>query len=1627
MPPLDAMALAPKGYTLDPAPDPMGLAPKGFTLDPEGTPSAVPPPAVQPGGSLSRIGEEAGRAFEETRVLTPEWAERHPWARTLVSPLATGLGALNALVTGGQQAAVEAGTALGQPQLGRDIAALPEAFPQESMGLTGVIPRVRGVPRVPGAEAPAGAAVPHPLDLAPPGFTLDEPVAAAPAPELAPVPAERGAVPIPPGAFADKAGAVRDRLQADLGLTPEQAAGIVGHLGHESGLEGINERHPLVPGSRGGFGWAQWTGPRRVDFENWARERNLDPASDEANYGYLVHDLTINHPGILAALRGARNVTEAVQAFMPFEAPGKVALGDRVAKAEQALGAGAGEWSAPKPGEQVAKVQTPAEAVEPSSRAAPMPPPPLPDVATAASELDRIAKGEPASAAPIPAQPEPLRETAPEAVAPEQARAPVSEVNPEQVKALRQELGIQEPAVSPAEQAGKATMAALEGQRESQLAYLALRGVDTSGLPKPVRDAVDSGTLSPTDLERLVSQATERLEVEGAGPTTMQAAPHWLNGLDEGAKQAAFSHMRNLGQEMDRSYERARPGQGVDVGGGGFDDVMPAELRREFLLAVRSGATPEEAGAAAKAAAQEFVEDHNQRRPTDINWQRSTRSYDLAADRLAAGMRRAVPEPAGQPAIPQRAAAAPELAVPGSAVQRPRTPGPGRPAPIAQPRPATTPPSAIGRAAAAAESLVAKPGAVRRFADSIEKAWSPTTRTAEAGQMAGIITEHNAARVRDAERTAHQLDDAIYALDKLPDAERLEVWDRAEQGLPQATPILQAAVDGLRRVQDKWTRAVQGLSTGALDRLVDNYMGRAYRNYPEWKAALDGYEANVGNVSGGLGLSGTVQGRASFLKQRIFDGTLRDAMRWSEIPDPARPGETIHLEPITSNPIRMQVMKLLEMQQFYHGTRMLNEIKSSGLSKWISASDRTAIARQGWEALNDKAFQTWAPPAAAEHFTVYDPGIRSGLARIAAKLGIEVKTPLAGAKLKQAAAGYSEKGEIGARFGSNETVLMHEIGHQLDASFGLSSPMYGFPRDPAAWDELGQLGRMREPNPAAISAQRLAYVESPGERIANLLHAYWHAPELLEQVAPQAAQLWRDMLASNPKLRGLVDSVKPSVRMESETVEQHFPGLRLMGGWYAPEQIATVFNNAATPSALGESGAYRGFRAIENALNSVQLGVSGFHATFIALDTINSKLALGLQQLMRGELGRAASTLARAPVAPIEAVARGAAFRKAALADTAATPEMQRLVRLFEQGGGRLSMDRFYRVTEQGPILRNVKDVGRLLTEPMGFARQIRDLYKEAPPLQATLSAAGRLFDTTMHPVMGVLVPRAKLGVMTDLMTDWLRRNPGASDAEASTAMRKISDSVDNRMGEVVYDNIFWSKTKKDIGFLTFRSTGWNLGTLREIGGGAVDLARLFNDWGHLRQAEFTGRTAYSIAMLANTAILGALMTYLYTGKGPQQALDYFYPPTGRLLPDGSMERYSIPGYYKDVASISQHPVQTVLNKLNPALSLIQQAYQNRDYYGHIIYYAPKDNMVQAYGSWLLGQAEPFSVRNIFRTQESGGDMLDAALSFFGIQPAPSYISNPARQESFQAKRDLKAYQARTRFENKRAAPQHAP
>lgn len=139
--------------------------------------------------------------------------------------------------------------------------------------------------------------------------------------------------------FEQKAPGIMRDLMRDLGLRDFQAAGVLGNIGVESnGFKTFQEMAPR--GGAGGYGWAQWTGPRRRAFFAWIAEKGLHRDSDQANYGFLLHELGGPEKAALAALRRTTTLEDATICFEDkFERAGVKAHGTRIAYARRAMAA----------------------------------------------------------------------------------------------------------------------------------------------------------------------------------------------------------------------------------------------------------------------------------------------------------------------------------------------------------------------------------------------------------------------------------------------------------------------------------------------------------------------------------------------------------------------------------------------------------------------------------------------------------------------------------------------------------------------------------------------------------------------------------------------------------------------------------------------------------------------------------------------------------------------------------------------------------------------------------------------------------------------------------------------------------------------------------------------------------------------------------------------------------------------------------------------------------------------------------------------------------------------------------------------------------------------------------------
>lgn len=458
------------------------------------------------------------------------------------------------------------------------------------------------------------------------------------------------------------------------------------------------------------------------------------------------------------------------------------------------------------------------------------------------------------------------------------------------------------------------------------------------------------------------------------------------------------------------------------------------------------------------------------------------------------------------------------------------------------------------------------------------------------------------------------------------------------------------------------------------------------------------------------------------------------------------------------------------------------------------------------------------------------------------------------------------------------------------------------------------------------------------------------------------------------------------------------PGPVLAGNYYVPETVGKLIDNHLSPGLMGNK-AYDAFREYGGVINQFQLGFSAFHLGFVTMDTQTSAAALALQKASSGNFSGAARELPAATIpllGPIQTFMKGSKVLREYYKPGSQGAETAEVVNQLIQGGGRAKMDAFYGGTHIEAFRKALKAAGPSDHKAAGSA-----LYHAIPAISEAVS----------KPVMEYVVPRMKVGVFMDLAKSELERTGASTPAERRAVLGKAWDSVENRLGQMTYDNIFWNRILKDSLMASVRSVGWNAGTIREVGGGIKDIPA--SALGIAKGQGISPRTAYLIALPAVTAIYGAMYQYLATGEGPKEIKDLFFPRTGRKRPDGTDDRVSLPSYMRDIAAatnrITEGPFRAGQNlwtmakhKLHPALATVAEMFGNEDYYGRAVL-DPKDKAVSQsldMAKHIAMGFEPFVSRSFRQQKETGANTSQAVQGFFGITPAPAYVTRTDEEQT---------------------------
>jgi hypothetical protein len=443
------------------------------------------------------------------------------------------------------------------------------------------------------------------------------------------------------------------------------------------------------------------------------------------------------------------------------------------------------------------------------------------------------------------------------------------------------------------------------------------------------------------------------------------------------------------------------------------------------------------------------------------------------------------------------------------------------------------------------------------------------------------------------------------------------------------------------------------------------------------------------------------------------------------------------------------------------------------------------------------------------------------------------------------------------------------------------------------------------------------------------------------------------------------------------------------GEYLAGPASAVKLLETQVSTGLENHPAYQMLRHAGNIANQAQL-LGAFHASTSLDNAFKSRLSLGIQEIAQSvaeknmaeprleRAARGAYHVATSVAAPVFNALERRALVKNILHGVDPSGDIQMMI----MGGHHFTMDKEY---------------------SSGATLALRRALAQDKYGQVILRAAPALLEQAMKPIMEHLVPAMKTGDGVQAMrSELLRLGPDASKADIRHALGRVDDAMDDRYGQLNYNNNFWNKTAKNIGQVLLRSLGWNIGDLRAGLGGAKDLATITTrlKGGAMTDPIVTTRMAYIAAEVIGSAVVGSLYSY---GKGivggrplpeKQTYKDYAFPKTGGFNKDKSPERFIPAGYMKEAYGYAAQPGATIAGKVSPLGALLPQVLSGKNGIGQP-FRNPNDSWLGQKGidtaKYIAQQAVPISLRGHADNPRSQIGPFERQ---FGA-PAPRYIANP--------------------------------
>lgn len=507
--------------------------------------------------------------------------------------------------------------------------------------------------------------------------------------------------------------------------------------------------------------------------------------------------------------------------------------------------------------------------------------------------------------------------------------------------------------------------------------------------------------------------------------------------------------------------------------------------------------------------------------------------------------------------------------------------------------------------------------------------------------------------------------------------------------------------------------------------------------------------------------------------------------------------------------------------------------------------------------------------------------------------------------------------------------------------------------------------------------------------------------------------------------QGLIKWVKPKIvgasgHPESFKVPPGYVALQGRGATngagataYAPEGFATVYNNFISRG-IAEHGeaygtAYEGMRRASNAVTAMELGASGYHFLTVSKAALDNSMANAINLMRKGHPIQATKQVLKTPLAPIRYALSGREVKNAYLGISTGSRELEKTVDMLTRAGGRAvgrSHAPEYEFSTGGSYVTAIKRGALKIQFAADRAQARGSQFRAFGEARFAAKQVGRIMDTIAAPLFEQYIPAVKNGAFRENLGTWLQSNPNATEEQTLHAARQIWDSVDDRFGEMVQDNIFMNKIMKQVGMLMLRSWSWTVGQdVRMLGGAARDVARApfkkVTGTGP-NDTRWTQKMDMAIAMPIVYGTLAAIYQGIKTGKPPEDTHDLAAPRTGGTDPvTRKPERLLIPGPEKDVMGGYEHFGTTAGDKLATGPKALYQLWNNEDFRNDPI--LPGDARKAPPWLWELvkylgSDMVPISVRGLTQGAKKGSN-IGGAERLMGMREAPRYLTDPEGYE----------------------------